>query len=492
MNGVEFALGAGAAVLLLAVLAVRFSTQLGLPSLLVYLAIGLLIGESGLGIQFSNTPLTAELGIAGLVLILAEGGLTTRFSVIRPVLSWGIALSTVAVAVNIAITGWALHLLLSLDWRTALLWGAVLSSTDAAAVFSVLRALKVPPRLAGALELESGINDAPVYIAVVLLAAGDPVHWWTPLLVGYELLVGALVGLALGFAGAWALRRAALPATGLYPLATIAVCVLAFAAGQGLHASGFLATYLAGLVLGNVHLPHRGDTLSFAEGLGWLAQIALFVLLGLYASPARLPDALVPALVVAAVLVVLARPLSVALALTPFRAPWREQAFLAWSGLRGAVPIVLALIALTRGFVGAQRLVDVVFVLVVLLTVVQGATLPLVARWLGLSRPEQGQEMKVDSAALDEMDAELLQVQVPRPSRLHGVYLSELRLPTGAMVSLVVRDGEGFTPLSTTRLQEGDQLLVVTTAGNRDKAEQRIRAVHRAGRLARWRGETGA
>ncbi len=492
MNGVEFALGAGAAVLLLAVLAVRFSTRLGLPSLLVYLAIGLLIGESGLGIQFSDAPLTAALGIAGLVLILAEGGLTTRWSVIRPVLSWGIALSTVAVAVNIAITGWALHLLLSLDWRTALLWGAVLSSTDAAAVFSVLRALKVSPRLAGALEMESGINDAPVYIAVVLLAAGDPVRWWTPLLVGYELLAGALVGAALGFAGAWTLRRAALPATGLYPLATIAVCVLAFAAGQGLHASGFLATYLAGLVLGNARLPHRGDTLSFAEGLGWLAQIALFVLLGLYASPARLPGVLIPALVVGAVLVVLARPLSVALALMPLRVSWREQAFLSWSGLRGAVPIVLALIALTRGFSGAQRLVDVVFVLVVLLTVVQGVTLPLVVRWLGLSRPEQGREMEVDSAALDEMDAELLQIRVPRPSRLHGVYLSELRLPSGAVVSLVVRNGEAFTPQPTTRLEEGDQLLVVTTAGNRDKAEQRIRAVHRAGRLARWRGESGA
>ena len=492
MNGVEFALGAGAAVLLLAVLAVRFSTRIGLPSLLVYLAIGLLIGESGLGIRFSDTPLTAALGIAGLVLILAEGGLTTRFSVIRPVLSWGIALSTAAVAANIAITGWALHLLLSLDWRTALLWGAVLSSTDAAAVFSVLRALKVPPQLAGALELESGINDAPVYIAVVLLAAGDPVRWWTPLLVGYELLAGAVVGVALGFAGSWALRRAALPSTGLYPLATIAVCVLAFAAGQGLHASGFLATYLAGLVLGNAHLPHRGDTLSFAEGLGWLAQIALFVLLGLYASPARLPGALIPALVAGAVLVVLARPLSVALALTPLRVAWREQAFLSWSGLRGAVPIVLALIAFTRGFPGAQRLVDVVFVLVVLLTVVQGVTLPLVVRWLGLSRPEQGREMEVDSAALDEMDAELLQIRVPRPSRLHGVYLSELRLPTGAVVSLVVREGNGFTPQSTTRLQEGDQLLIVTTAGNRDRAEQRIRAVHRAGRLAQWRGETGA
>ncbi len=492
MNGVEFALGAGAAVLLLAVLAVRVSTRLGLPSLLVYLAIGLLIGESGLGIQFSNASLTAALGIAGLVLILAEGGLTTRLSVIRPALRSGIALATVAVALSIAITGSALHLLLGLDWRTALLWGAVLSSTDAAAVFSVLRALKVSPRLAGALELESGINDAPVYIAVVLLAAGDPLRWWTPLLIGYELLVGAVVGAALGIAGAWALRRAALPATGLYPLATIAVCVLAFAAGQGLHASGFLATYLAGLVLGNAHLPHRGDTRSFAEGLGWLAQIGLFVLLGLYASPPRLPGALIPALVAGAVLVLLARPLSVVLALAPLRVPWREQAFLSWSGLRGAVPIVLALIALTMDVPGAQRLVDVVFVLVVLLTVVQGVTLPSVVRWLRLSRPEQGREIVVDSAPLDEMDADLLQVRIPRPSRLHGVYLSELRLPTGAMVSLVVRNGKGFTPLPTTRLQEGDQLLVVTTTGNRDKAERRIRAVHRAGRLAQWRGETGA
>lgn len=492
MNGVEVALGAGAAVLLLAVLAVRFSTRLGLPSLLVFLAIGLLIGESGLGIMFSDTQLTAALGIAGLVLILAEGGLSTRWSVIRPALGPGIALATVAVAVTIAVTGSALHLLLGLDWRTALLWGAVLSSTDAAAVFSVLRTLKVMPRLAGALELESGINDAPAYIAVVLLAAGDPVRWWAPLLVGYELLAGAVVGAALGIAGAWALRRAALPATGLYPLATIAVCVLAFAAGQSLHASGLLATYLAGLVLGNSRLPHRSDTLSFAEGLGWLAEIGLFVLLGLYASPARLPGALVPALVAGTVLLVLARPVSVLLALAPLRVPWREQAFLSWSGLRGAVPIVLALIALTMGFPEAQRLVDVVFALVVLLTVVQGVTLPSVVRWLRLSRPEQGTEIQVDSAPLDEMGADLLQVRVPRPSRLHGVYLSELRLPTGAMVSLVVRNGTGFTPQPSTRLQEGDQLLVVTTASSRDKTEQRIQAVHRAGRLARWRGETGA
>ncbi len=486
-----FALGIGAAVLLLAVLAVRISTRLGLPSLLLYLAIGVLLSE-GLGIEFSNAPLTAALGIAGLVLILAEGGLTTRWTVIRPTLGPGIALATVAVAVSTAITGWALHLLLALDWRTALLWGAVLSSTDAAAVFSVLRALKVSPRLAGALELESGINDAPVYLAVVLLAAGGSLHWWSIPLVVYELLAGALAGAALGFAGAWTLRRAALPATGLYPLATVAVCVLAFAAGQGLHASGFLATYVAGVVLGNAQLPHRSDTRSFAEGLGLLAQIGLFVLLGLYVSPFRLSGVLIPALVAGGVLVLLARPVSVLLATAPFRMPWREQAFLSWAGLRGAVPIVLALIPLTEGVPGAQQLVDVVFVLVGILTVVQGGTLPVVARWLGLARPEQGEEIEVDSAPLDEMAADLLQVRVPTPSRLHGVYLSELRLPAGAVVSLVVRDGKGFTPQETTRLQEGDQMLVVTITQSREKAEQRIRAVHRAGRLARWRGETGA
>jgi cell volume regulation protein A len=165
---------------------------------------------------------------------------------------------------------------------------------------------------------------------------------------------------------------------------------------------------------------------------------------------------------------------------------------MSWSGLRGVVPIVLALIALTMGFPGAQLLADVVFVLVVLLTVVQGVTLPLVVRWLRLSQPEQGTEIQVDFAPLDQMDAELLQIRVPRPSQLHGVYVSELRLPPGTMVSLVVRDGVVFTPQPTTRLEEGDQLLVVTTAGNRDQAERRIRAVHRAGRLAHWRGETGA
>jgi cell volume regulation protein A len=485
------ALGAGAAVLLTCVLAVRVSVRLGLPSLLLYLAIGLGVGEAGLGVRFDNAELTQALGLSAIVLILAEGGLTTRWQAVRPSVGLGLALSTAGVAVSVLVTAAAVYWLLDLSWRTALIWGSVLAATDAAAVFSVLRTTRVGARVVGALELESGMNDAPVFIAVLMLADGRPWTWWTPLLAGYELAAGALVGAALGVAGGWLLRRSALPATGLYPLATVAVCVLAFAGGQLAHASGLLATYVAGLVLGNSRLPHRGDTLSFAEGLGWLSQIGLFVLLGLYATPGNLPGAVVPALVAGGVLVLAARPLSVLVCAAPLRVPWREQVFIAWAGLRGAVPIVLALVPLTEGVPGARRLVDALFVLVIVLTLLQGGTLPLAARWLGLGSAAQPREVEVDSATLDELGADLLQVRVPAGSRLHGVYVAELRLPHGATVSLLVRDGSGFTPLPTTRLQEGDQLLVVSTAAARQAAEQRIRAVHRAGRLARWLGETG-
>lgn len=489
----EAVLGIGAAVVLVGVVAVRASVRLGLPSLLLYLGIGVLLGESVLGVQFDNAALTESLGLAALVLILAEGGLTTRWTDVRPSLGVGISLATVAVAVSIGITGALLHLLLGLDWRTAFLWGAVLSSTDAAAVFSVLRGIGVKRSLSGALELESGLNDAPVVIAVVLLASPDPITWWSPALVVYELAVGGALGALLGLGGAWALRRAALPATGLYPLATMAVCVLGYAAGQSVHASGFLATYVAALILGNSQLPHRGGVLSFAEGLGWLAQIGLFVLLGLFASPAALSGALLPALVSGLVLLLVARPVSVLLAATPFRVPWREQTFLSWSGLRGAVPIVMALIALTSApeSPSARLLVDVVLVLVVALTLLQGTTLPWVARLLRVSSAGEPTELQVDAAPLDELSADLLQVRVPVGSKLRGVYLRELRLPRGAVVSLVVRDGAGFTPVPDTRFRERDQLLVVTTAEARTAAERRIRAVDRAGRLARWRGETG-
>src|SRR6195952_73068 len=496
LDTVQRAFGLSSLVLIVALVAVRLSRRLGLPSLLLYLGIGLLLGNRGLGLDFSNTLLTEQLGLAALVFILAEGGLTTRWHDVRPALGLGISLATVSVLVSIAVAGAGVHLLLGsmlhLDWRTSLMWGAVLSSTDAAAVFSVLRGVGVKPRLSAALELESGLNDAPVVIAVLLLAGTTTISWTDPLLVIYELIAGAVVGVAVGFAGAWSLRRGALPAAGLYPLATLALVGGAYAAGQYLHASGFLAVYIAALILGNSQLPHRASTLSFAEGFGWLAQIGLFVLLGLYVDPYELPKALLPGAAIGLLVLVVARPLSVIAAALPFRLPWREQAFLSWSGLRGAVPIVLALIPLRlRNDAQSKAMVNIIVVVVVIYTLLQGTSLPWVARKLDVIQPGQATEIQVEAAPLVEMNAQGWPITIPAQSRLHGVYISQLRLPSGAVIALIVRDGSPVAVERTVRLQAADQMLIVTPEKDRESTERRLRAVSRGGALASWFGERG-
>jgi cell volume regulation protein A len=493
-GSIDMALLVGSGVLLVAVLAVRLSVRAGLPSLLVYLFLGMAIGEAGAGIQFQDVNLTRVLGFCALVLIIAEGGLTTRWPVVRPVIGAAATLATVGVFVSVAVVGVVIHLLLGLPWQLALLYGAVLSSTDAAAVFSTLRRLHIRPRLKAMLEAESGINDAPAVLLVlalsVVLGPDQVGSWWVQaLLIGYELVAGVLIGLAVGVVGAFGLRRVALPASGLYPLAAVGLTVFAYATGTVAHASGFLAVYVSGVVLGNARIPHRQAVLGFADGVAWLGQIGLFVMLGLLATPSRLPGAVIPALVVGVVLVLLARPISVALSVVWFKIGWRDQAFLSWAGLRGAVPIVLATIPLSLGVPGATKLFDVVFVLVVVYTVLQGITIPPAARWLGVTAPAEPTELAVETAPLDRMHADLLELEIPEGSLLAGVYVDELRLPSGAVVTLVLREGAGFVPESRTRLRAGDSLLIVATAAVRDEAERRLRAVSRRGRLARWLGE---
>lgn len=484
----------GSAVLLIAVAAVRLSTRSGLPSLLVYLGLGMLIGESGLGVEFSDAQLTQILGTCALVVILAEGGLTTRWSAVRSVAPMAVILSTVGVGVSVAVVAAVAHYGLDMSWRLALLTGAVISSTDAAAVFSTLRRLRLPGRLFGTLEMESGLNDAPVVILVSLLTTGaffTQAPWLTVATIVYELLLGGALGAAVGFAGVWVLRRSALPAAGLYPLAAVAFTVLAYGAASVAHASGFLAVYVAGVVLGNSRLPHRRATLGFADGLAWMAQIGLFILLGLLVSPARLLDAVVPAMVAGVALLLIARPLSVLASASWFRIRLNQQAFLSWAGLRGAVPIVLATIPLSAGLRGGRELFDIVFVLVVVFTLIQGTTLPPVARLLRVVEPGGTSELRVESAPLEDLHADLLQLTIPAGSRLHGVYVDELRLPPGASLTLVVRDQRSFVPAGDTRLLIGDDLLLVATSECREEAERRLRAVGRRGRLARWFGEDG-
>jgi cell volume regulation protein A len=492
LHDLTLALLVGSLVLLVSVAAVRLSVKSGLPSLLLYLAIGLAIGESGLGINFDDTELTQVLGYAALVLILAEGGLSTKWEGIKSSVAPAAALATVGVVVSVTVVGVACRFLLDLPWVTALLVGAILSSTDAAAVFSVLRRVPLPRRITGLLEAESGFNDAPVVIAVTALAtaSADPSHaeaWWVLAWhAAVELAGGAVIGLAIGWLGGQFMRRVASGSSGLFSIGIMSLTVLAYAAAAAVHTSGFIACYLAALVLGNMALPHRQAVSAFATSLGWFAQIGLFVLLGLLASPVGMGSQVVPAIVIGLVLLLLARPLSVLVSMTPFRVPWRDQAFLSWAGLRGAVPVVLATVPLTLGAPDVQWIFDLVFVLVVVFTLVQGPTLPWVARRLGVTDTYQALNLAVESTPLEELNAELFQVSVGPASKLHGVEVFELRLPQGANVTLVVRGGSGFVPAPNTTIRRGDELLIVATAETRQRVEERVRSVSENGRLAGW------
>jgi cell volume regulation protein A len=478
-------------VLLTGVAAVRVSARAGLPSLLLYLAIGLAIGEAGLGLEFEDLDLTMTLSTIALALILAEGGFSTRWEVIRPVVGLAGLLATLGVAVSIGVTAGIAWLLLDVDVRTALLLGAVVGSTDAAATFSIMRRLPVLPRIRSTLEAESGFNDPPVIILVTVVAS-DAWHradgWEIAGLVGYQLVAGVVVGLVVARLGQWLLARSALPAAGLYPLATFAILFLAFATAALAGASGLMAIYVAGMWLGNARLPHRQATAGFADGLGWLAQIGLFVLLGLLASPGRLADAVVPALIVGLGLTLVARPISVAVCAVWWRTPWRHQVFLSWAGLRGAVPIVLATIPMTQGLPSATRIFDVVFLLVGGFVLVQAPVLPRLARRMGVAadRPHQ---VEVESAPLERMDAGLLQLEVPPGSRLHGVYADDLRLPPGAVLALVARGDTIEVPGRHTSLRTGYHLLLAVPDDVRAATEARLQAISEGGRLGVWNGQ---
>lgn len=480
----------GAGVTFLAVLAVRMSSGAGLPSLLVYLLMGVVLGESGLGIAFDDAQLAHAIGFGALAVILAEGGLTTSWTDARPAMRMGLSLATIGVLLSVAVVAVGAHFVLGLSWQFSILLGAVCSPTDAAAVFSVLRVVPLPKRITGTLEAESGLNDAPTVVLVTLVASGavgEHGLLGTAGIVVYELVAGVAFGLAAGFGGAWVMRRVALPSSGLYPIAVLCLTLIGYGGAAAVHASGFAAVYVAALVLGNAELPHRTATRSFVEGLAWLAQIGLFVMLGLLLSPGRLSwETIGLAVVVGGLLTFVARPVSVVVSAVVRPMKWAELAFISWAGLRGAVPIVLATIPLAEGVAGAARLFDIVFVLVVLDTLITAPSLPLTARLLRVARRSEPRGIEVEAAPLERVAADLLLVTISPVSKLHGVEVGELRLPVGANVSMVVREGQTMVPERRTVLRHGDDLIVVTPRKLREATEQRLRQVSAGGRLAQW------
>ncbi|MEN0071740.1 MAG: potassium/proton antiporter, partial [Propionicimonas sp.] len=357
----------------------------------------------------------------------------------------------------------------------------------------VLRRVPLPPRVRAVIEAESGFNDAPIVLLVATataLSLGQGAESSPLMITGLivlELAGGAAVGVAVGWIGIRLLRAIKLPASGLYVLAAMGWAVLAYGLAAFLHLSGFAAVYVAAVILGNGELPHRHATRSFAEGVGWIAQIGLFVMLGMLADPTTItvPE-VVAGVLVGAFLTFVARPLAVVACVAWFKVPWREQAFISWAGLRGAVPIIMATVPLAAGAPAAHELFNLVFAFVVVFTLVQSPTLPWVARVLGVSTGENATDVDIEFAPLDTIKADMMQVHVPEGSRLHGVSVRELRLPRNSVVSLIVRQDEPFTPKPDDLIKVGDDLLVVTQGADRRKVERRFISISRGGRLARW------
>jgi cell volume regulation protein A len=461
------ALTATGVLLAVSVLFSRASGRLGIPVALLFLAVGMLAGSEGIGgISFEDYALSFRVGTVALVLILFDGGLNTPLSAVRRVFGPASVLATLGVAgtaVLLALSARAL----GLPWPQALLLGAVVSSTDAAAVFGVLRSagIQIRRRVGLTLEVESGAND-PMAVILTLsltgaLAAGEEpglrVLWG----VVVQFAVGIAGGLAIGWAGRALLARARLAAGGLYPVLTLALAFVAFGAPTLVQGSGFLAVYVAAVVLGNGPLPLLPSLRRVHDAMAWFSQVSMFLLLGLLAFPSRIVAVAAPGMALGLLLAFLARPLVVVLCLAPFRFELREVAFVAWMGLRGAVPIILAAYPVMAQVPGAQRIFDLVFFIVVVSVLLQGGSIRWAARRLGLEAAgPPAPKAVLEILSTRPLGGEVLSFYVEPASAVAGSRISDLPFPERSAVMLVVRGRDVVAARGRTVLQPGDHVYV--------------------------------
>ncbi len=458
---------AGGALLAAGLAAALFAARFQVPALVLVLLAGMAIGSDATGwIDFGDYEVARRIGVIALALILFEGGLAAGWSEVRPVLRPVVSLAVVGTLLTALLTGFVAAWLFDLSTLEGLLVGSIIAATDAAAVFSVLRTSTLRRRLAQTLEGESGIND-PV---AVLLVIGfidwiqRPDYGVVDMagLFAEELSIGLAVGLAAGFAGAALLKRSRMAASGLYPVATLAIAAISFGGAEVLHGSGFLAVYLAGLVLGSREIPARRTISAFHEGVAWVAQVAMFFTLGLLVFPSQLADVVVEGTIVALVSVAVARPLAMFVATALDHYSFRERLVLGWAGLRGGVPVVLATFPVIEGVPRSEEFFNIAFFAVLLSTVLQGATLEPLARALGLTTSEPALPRPLaDSARAQGLGAEVVEFPIVHEDAIVGFAVRDLGLPRDALVNVIVRGGRAIPPRGSTKLASGDVLHIL-------------------------------
>jgi cell volume regulation protein A len=460
-----------ALLILVSIIANKFSERLGVPALLIFLIVGMLAGSEGPGgIPFNDPAVAQMIGIIALAYILFAGGFDTRWDEVQPIFWPGIALSTVGVVLTAVCLGVFASVVLGLSPLTGFLLGAVVSSTDAAAVFSVLRMARA--RLKGNLrpflEFESGSNDPMAVflttsVIALILTPGSSALTLVPMFV-QQMVVGGLLGYGMGRGIVFFINRLKLESEGLYPVLTLAMVLMIYGLTATLGGNGFIAVYVSGLVMGNSIFVYKKSLIRFHDGIAWLMQIVMFLALGLLVFPSDLVRVIVPGLLIAFFLLLVARPVAVFITLLPWKMPLNEKVLVSWVGLRGAVPIILATYPLVAGVPDAALIFNIVFFIVLISALIHGTSIPTVARWLGLAAPLQekrklSREFEVDP----NTPSELIELTIPPDASAVGQQVVDLGLPEGALIILMQKEGERFVPSGSTVIEAGDTLLLLTT-----------------------------
>jgi cell volume regulation protein A len=468
MTAVELFLFGAAVLLILCVLASKATGRLGVPTLVVFLGVGILAGSEGVGgIHFDNAPIAQTLGIVALAFILFSGGLDTKVSSIRPVMKAGISLASLGVVVSCLLVAMFCHYALDFTWLEGFLVGAIISPTDAGAVFTVLRARSIHLRgnLRPLLELESGSNDPmAVFLTITalqfMLIEDKSLIQVLPSLL-HQLILGAGVGYFAGKGVAMGFNRLKLEFEGLYMVLSLAVVLIIYTTSQALQGSGFLAVYVAGVVLGNDSFVFKKTLILLHDGISWLMQSSMLLTLGLLIYPSEVVSVSGPGIFLGAFMILIARPASVFVALSFSRMNWREKALISWVGLRGAVPVVMATFPLVAGIGRAEMIFNLVFFVALTSLLIQGTTIPRVARWLQVEAPAPATpELQMEYTSTADRN-NMVYVNVPEGSVAHRKSIVDMKFPQDLLIVLIERQGQVIIPRGATELAERDRLLVL-------------------------------
>lgn len=469
----------GSILLFISIIASKTSFKLGVPTLILFLGVGMLAGSDGPGGIVFNDPETAKLlGVIALTLILFSGGLDTKWEVVKPIVRNGLSLSTVGVVITAGLVGWFSSYLLGFTLLESLLLGAIVSSTDAAAVFSILRSRKLGLKgyVRPLLELESGSNDPMAYfltVSLIFVQQHPEASFWSLLPKFFmEMIVGVVMGYAFGKLMVWILNHIKLDIEGLYSVLVLALVFFNFSFTDAIHGNGFLSVYISAIILGNSSFVHKKSMIRFYDGQAWLMQIIMFLTLGLLVFPSHLPPILGEGILISLFLIFIARPVAVFASLAFAKdLNIRKKLFISWVGLRGAAPIVFATYPLISGVPYADTIFHLVFFISAISVLLQGTTLPIMAKWLHVSVPEKvKRKFPLDLELKDNSKSELIELDVHQESRAVGKAVLELQLPRNSMIVLIHRQGKYITASGDTTIEVGDHLLIM--ADNKECVDQ--------------------